>query len=328
MNGRLHSFSAACFAVLGVLFLSASSAAAQTCTVTSANGAYGNVDILSGTASPTTSSFTIACTGTAGRTIRACVEFGAGTNVGGSTTQRSLINNANSALGLNHEIYSDPARTTVYGSWGSFITAYAAAGKQVDLLIPVSGSVSSVQTAYGRTLAGQQSVIPGSFTWNTGSPALRYAYAAAVNCPIAGGATTSAAGRSNWTAVINANCLIAATTVDFGSNGILAANVDAAGSLSVQCTNTTPYVVSLGLGTGTGVTLPTARKMTKGAETVTYGIYSDTARSVAWGTGAGQTVSGTGTGNAASIPVYGRIPRQTTPSAGVYNDTVVVTVTY
>ena len=329
MTSRIFSHSAALLTVLGVLFLAAGPAAAQTCTSTNPSANYGAVDILAGAAWPTTSSFTVTCTGTAGRTVRVCIEFGAGSNVGGSLTQRSLINQANSAIGLNHEVYTNPGHTTVWGSSGNSITAYGTGGTQLDLVIPAGGSVTSAaQTAYSQVLAAQQTVVPGTYKWFTGSPGLYYGYTTGAACPTGTNTTFLGANAANWTATINSNCIVSPTSLDFSSHGLLSANVDVAGLITLQCTNTTPYVVSLGLGLGSGVTLPTARKMTKGAETVTYGLYSDPARAVVWGTGAGQTVSGTGTGIAQNINVYGRVPPQTTPSPGVYTDTVVVTVTY
>jgi spore coat protein U-like protein len=86
--------------------------------------------------------------------------------------------------------------------------------------------------------------------------------------------------------------------------------------------------VSLNGGTTGGT--PTNRKMSKGAERVTYGLYKDNARTQPWGDAGtpGSTVAGTGTGAAQPLTVYGRVPPQTTPSAGVYTDTVVVTITY
>jgi hypothetical protein len=42
----------------------------------------------------------------------------------------------------------------------------------------------------------------------------------------------------------------------------------------------------------------------------------------------GHTVGGTGTGSSQALTVYGRVASQTTPSAGSYSDSVVVTVTY
>jgi spore coat protein U-like protein len=70
---------------------------------------------------------------------------------------------------------------------------------------------------------------------------------------------------------------------------------------------------------------------------VSYGLFTDSARSHAWTTststtsctgGASTCVLGTGTGSNQTITVYGRIPAQTAPAIGSFTDTVTVTVTY
>ena len=261
--------------------------------------------------------------------MRVCIEFGAGSNVGGSLTQRSLINQADSTIGLNHEVYSNPGHTSVWGSSGTSITAYGTGGTQLDLVIPAGGSVTSAaQTAYSQVLAAQQTVVPGTYKWFTGSPGLDYGYTTGTACPTGTKSTFLGANAANWTATINSNCLVSATTLDFGSQGILSANIDVANAVSVQCTNTTPYQVALGVGNGTGATVAN-RKMTKGTETIGYSLYQNTTRTTLWGqTNGTDTVSGTGTGVAQSIPVYGRVFAQTTPSPGAYADTIIVTVTY
>ena len=66
-----------------------------------------------------------------------------------------------------------------------------------------------------------------------------------------------------------------------------------------------------------------------GGATVTYSLYRNAAHTQVWGVIIGMnTVPGSGTGLSQNLAVYGRVPPQTTPSAGVYSDTVVVTVTY
>jgi spore coat protein U-like protein len=129
---------------------------------------------------------------------------------------------------------------------------------------------------------------------------------------------------------IVANCIInSASTLNFGgAQGVLAANVDQTSTISVQCTNTTPYNVGLNAGTGAGATVA-VRKMTSGGNTINYSLYTDAARSVVWGnTVATDTVSATGSGAAQSYTVYGRVPPQTTPAPATYTDTITVTVTY
>jgi len=110
-----------------------------------------------------------------------------------------------------------------------------------------------------------------------------------------------------------ATCVINSTsTLDFGTQGVLTANVDQTSTIQVQCTNTTPYNVGLDAGTGTGATVA-VRKLTSGGATVNYTIYSDSGRTTVWGnTVATDTVAATGNGAAQSYTVYGRVPAQTT----------------
>ena len=82
-------------------------------------------------------------------------------------------------------------------------------------------------------------------------------------------------------------------------------------------------------GGNSAATDPTKRKMSKASETITYGLYRDSARSLPWGSTAGtDTVSGTGTGSNQLFTVYGRVAAQTTPSPGLYTDSVILTLTY
>lgn len=128
---------------------------------------------------------------------------------------------------------------------------------------------------------------------------------------------------------ITASCTIGgASTMNFGSSGVIAANVDQTSTVQVQCTNTTPYNIGLDAGTGSGATVA-ARKMTNGAATITYSLFSDSGRTTVWGSTIGtNTVSATGSGASQSYTVYGRVPAQATPAPAVYTDTVTVTVTY
>jgi spore coat protein U-like protein len=128
---------------------------------------------------------------------------------------------------------------------------------------------------------------------------------------------------------ITASCTInSAATLNFGTQGVLATNVDQTSTLQVTCTNTTPYNIGLNAGTGSGATVAT-RKLTSGANTVNYTLYSNSGRTTVWGnTVSTDTVAGTGNGAAQSYTVYGRIPAQTTPAPGAYTDTITVTVTY
>jgi len=166
------------------------------------------------------------------------------------------------------------------------------------------------------------------------SPRIGYGYKAALAaCFLIPWASASHAASTTSTfsvqVALTATCTInSASALNFGTQGILAANVDQTSTLQVTCTNTTPYNIGLDAGTGTGASVAT-RKLTSGGNTVNYTLYSDSGRSTVWGnTISTDTVAGTGNGSAQSYTVYGRIPTQTTPAPGTYTDTITVTVTY
>ena len=128
---------------------------------------------------------------------------------------------------------------------------------------------------------------------------------------------------------ITAECkIVSGVALEFGSHGVLDSVADGTGSFNLVCTNGTPYDIGLGFGTSAQGSL-TARYLTAGTATVSYNLYKDAAHSVLWGTvSPSDTVTGTGTGAEQVYSIYGRVPVQTTPAAGVYNDTVAITVTY
>ena len=128
---------------------------------------------------------------------------------------------------------------------------------------------------------------------------------------------------------VQASCtIVSSPTLDFGTQGVFAANVDQSSVIQVQCTNTTPYDIGLNAGTGSGATVA-VRKMTSGGATVNYSLYTTAGRTVVWGNTVGtDTVSATGNGAAQNYTVYGRIPPQSTPAPATYADTITLTVTY
>ncbi len=137
---------------------------------------------------------------------------------------------------------------------------------------------------------------------------------------------SSAAARDS--AAQTVSCSVSASSVSFGTIGILDTAVDSTGDLAVTCTSGASYTV--GLNGGLANAQPTARLISNGATTIRYGLYKDAARSQPWGdeTVPNGTQSGTGTGQAQSFTIYGRIPAQMSPIPGVYTDTIMVTVTY
>lgn len=141
-------------------------------------------------------------------------------------------------------------------------------------------------------------------------------------------------GSMGVQATVSSACSVSASTLNFGAAiDPLSASVPihVNTSLSVQCTNTTPYTVALDAGTNAGGPGNfSARAMSSGANTLAYQLYTDVGRTTVWGDGtaSSSTVSGTGSGSAQTLTVYGRLPSLSGAVPGAYTDTVVVTVTY
>jgi len=303
----------------------ATPAAAITCTISQSSIAFGNVDVLPGAAIDTTGTITLSCSGAPASTaLRFCTNIEGGTDALGS--QRRMASGTDR---LNFDVYKDAGRATLWGSWFS---GFDTGGSQNDITSDGAGNVSATLTVYARLFSSQTTAVPGSYTETyTGGgsqgTALHYgSTAGGASCQTGG--SLAFAGTWTVTATVNASCNVSATNLNFGSFASLGANVDATATVTPQCSNTTPYNIGLNAGNGTGATVAT-RKMTSGANTIDYSLYTDSGRTTVWGNTIGtNTVSGTGTGSTQSLTVYGRIPSQTTQPPNTYTDTIVVTVTF
>lgn len=136
------------------------------------------------------------------------------------------------------------------------------------------------------------------------------------------------------------SCSVSTTPVSFGVyNALSASPFDSAGNVRVSCGGVAgllvPYQIVLGKGVNGSNFSP--RKMASGANRLQYDLYTDSAHTSIWGNGINegtQTVPGfvkiflLGP-TYQDHTIYGRIPgSQTTVPAGIYNDVLLVTVTY
>jgi spore coat protein U-like protein len=130
--------------------------------------------------------------------------------------------------------------------------------------------------------------------------------------------------------ITNACSIVSATNLNFGTVGVIGAlGVDATNTITVQCTLLAPYNIGLNAGLGAGATVANRLMTSAAAQTVAYSLYQDLTHLLVWGNTIGtDTVAGLGLGLAQPYTVYGHVPSQTTPAAGVYNDTITVTVTF
>ena len=164
--------------------------------------------------------------------------------------------------------------------------------------------------------------------------------AAVAGSLLAAGAAEAATATTNMTVqmTVAASCTVSATTLDFGTQTLtnIGVNIDASSQLTVTCSNSAPYNIAMNAGANDAGGGITARKMLiggGGTETIAYQLYRDAARTLVWGFttsgGGADVVTGTGTGAAQSIDVYGRVPAgQNGIKIGTYTDTITVTVNY
>lgn len=318
------AFIAGAAALAAVLARATPAEAALTCSFSITAINFGTVDLTANTTFDTTGTLSINCSGgNRNSTARICPNFNAGT--GGTTTgnPRFLLNGATR---LNYNLYSNSTRTTV---WGSYLWSFAQRPPTINVSLNGSGNGSGTHTIFARVNAAQQTLPPGTYTSSFSGANTQVAYAqSTVGTCATIGSTNATSVPFTVTATYPATCKISATAQNFGTTGLLAGVRNGSSTLTTTCSATTPYTISLDGGT-TGASDPTQRKMSKGTERVTYGLYRDSARTQAWGNTAGvNTQAGSGSGLGQAYTVYGQVPAQATPSPGTYTDTIVATTTY
>lgn len=144
-------------------------------------------------------------------------------------------------------------------------------------------------------------------------------------CPINTSAGTATANLT-ISATVAAACAVTGNALPFGT--YTGSQVDISATITVLCTFGLPYSISLDKGKGTSASV-TARKMTSttsSSDTLAYSLAKDAAQANNWGTGT--TGEYTGTGGLDSYTVYARIAGGLTPKAGVYTDTVEISISY
>jgi spore coat protein U-like protein len=145
---------------------------------------------------------------------------------------------------------------------------------------------------------------------------------------VAGVATMWVLGAS--TAYAAGSCTISTTSVNFGSYNVFTGSAtDSTGTVTVDCNGGAHnIVVTLSKGASASYN---PRTMLKGAEALSYNLFSDAARTSIWGDGSGGTFTYTNPNPPNSpfnLTVYGRVPAGQDVSAGVYSDTVSAVINF
>lgn len=306
----------------GVL-LASPSARAQSCSLNITALSFGDVDVTANAQVNATATATVSCTGLALLPIGVCKELGPGTGGGTSAANRTLANGVNK---MGYGLFSDAAASVPWGSGAWPAAAASAVG--FNLTLSASGTGSRSFTIYGRVYGGQSTAAPLAYTSSFSGIDARIRYGLLsflLGCDLL---TVTQSTSFVVSANVPATCRITTSDLNFGAVGVLSAPLDAFTTLTPTCTNGTAYQIGLNGGLS-GATNPALRTMTKGAETITYGLYRDSARSQPFGSTLGlDTLTGMGSGAGQTTYVYGRVPTQATPSPGPYADTIQATVTY
>jgi spore coat protein U-like protein len=159
-------------------------------------------------------------------------------------------------------------------------------------------------------------------------------FAALALSPSAGSAAATLPNTANIlvTATVLNACTVTAVPLVFG--GYTLTNQQAAtaeSAVTTVCTNLTPVVISMNAGSNAPAsTFNRSMVQTGGSTLLPYQIFTDSGYTTVWGDGTANstTVKTTGTGLAVVTPVYGQIPKNENVPAGLYTDTVVVTIAY
>jgi len=120
---------------------------ATQCTVTAADLAFGTVDPLGGNVDQTTT-VTVRCTKNTAYTVG----LNAGTTAGATLAQRLMANGSDT---MNYNLYTDAARTTVWGNSAAAPTWVSGTGAGMG--------TPQALTVYGRVPSGQTNLAVGSF---------------------------------------------------------------------------------------------------------------------------------------------------------------------
>lgn len=139
--------------------------------------------------------------------------------------------------------------------------------------------------------------------------------------------THTANGVLTVTANSGTVCAVSSASLNFGDiSGIASSAVSGSTSISVTCTYNTPYSINFSSDSGSNRSLKGASNF---KNSVNYNLFWDNSNTVLAGTDVGGTAySGSGTGTAQSIPIYGLVFSASTPSPDAYSEAVTIVVSY
>jgi spore coat protein U-like protein len=288
----------------GIMLPARAEASITSCSIGSAVITFSSYDTVAKAQVDAIGSITISCTGRGNTHNFVINATGGNTN---SCTSRSMRRTAGTAT-LNYQVYRNSTRSNEWCDSTKALTfsfSFGFNGSTETVTIPV----------YGRIAATQNPSAAGPYT-DTLSISVRES-----------GGSTYASGTFLVNGNVLGTCSISTTNLAFGTY-TTAAVLDGTAAVTVNCTNSTNYAVSL--SAGQNLSGGTRRLAGPLSSYLTYQLFQDSARTTAWadGTALGTKKSGVANGAAQSLSVYGRIAANQFVRAGSYADVIVATVEY
>lgn len=301
--------------LVGALVWQTAPVQALTCSALVSSVNFGLVSVRAGVNNTTSGTLQVSCSGALVATVGTCVTFGPGGGGASGGNSPRLMRRADGAT-LAYELRSG-GNGPAFGTLGSVFLLVPIVLGSGSVTLPIYGDITSNTVGIGT--GSYESVFSGAgnirLNYNTGS--------------CAGAGTGVSVPDFKVSAEVVPSCEIDVGGLDFGQIGsAVLAPVTGKATLQVRCTANTAFHIGLSMGTGGGVTGPTARKMRNGLRTLTYGLYQDAGHSQPWGDTLATSRAGTGLGGNQAVDVFGLIPGGQSGFVGTYSDQVVVTVTY
>jgi len=298
--------------VLAMLNLASPAAAAVTCSATAVPVVFDPIyDLVDPTATGA-GALDVSCgSGSGSDVVHVCLQLGPGSAGGTANTNVRYLISALPSPSYSLQVGTSGLPVDQKANIGSFVLSEqgeGAAAFTINGLIDWAGYTGD----------------PGGFTSDFASNQVSFSFGSTEDCSDGG----SDVGGFSVTGSIFPSCTVSAGDLDFGAiSATISEPIDAQTSLFVTCTFGVPFSVTLGTGHW-GASTPTARRMKNGEDVLTYGLFQDPSRSLAWGWSASDDVQDLGTGSQQSFDVFGRINAAQTAVVGRYEDMVVITVSY
>lgn len=294
---------------------------------------FGTLTISALSGATTTGAVSITCPSGQGNNSpwSYCISIGAGNN-SASASARTMTSGSNS---ISYNLYTDSAYTNPYTYLGNTIFTYPYSN--------ASGSTAT-STIYAMILSPGPGIPPGTYTdtYTNSTEAIvnidtaPVAYSVPETCTGVSGANWFNTLTFTVVVTVQPTCTLTLSSLNFGSTSApMTSNATATATIGATCSASTPY--SIGLDNGQYANGSQRRMQSGSGDYINYNLYLDSGLTQSWSTSSSPTfctnglntcVLNTGTGANQNVTIYGQVPAQSTPSPGLYSDSVVVTLTY